>query len=275
MSFLDGLSAALTAGTQGAAGWMEGQQKGRKEADERSRQAAAALRQKHIDEQNDLIAGYQISGFKRKEADAAREPADRAELESLLIAARSGDPTAIAKVIARRPDLADEFRAAKEGRKQVVDGQIVDVDAGTSIPIAGYEAPPVRATAADRLVQSQAFSAAQAAKGAYDSMLTRRPEARRPVMVDTEKGFVEDAAATADKRNAFSADSTAKAQDVQGAFAAARAVGAPVGLPTAVLTPIQLKAKEAISAINASNLPKAEKLRRIAGVNKKLASLNQ
>jgi hypothetical protein len=257
------------------ASYLEGQQRGRKEADDRAKELAAALRQKRIDEQNDLMRTYQISGLKRQEEAAGREPQDRAELESLLVAARGGNADAIAKVIARRPDLADEFRGSKEGRKQVVDGQIVDVDAGTSSPIKGFKAQAPASSVGDRLVQSQAFSAAQAAKGAFDSMLARRPEARRPVMIDTEKGFVEDPAATADKRAAFSADSTAKAQDVQSTFAAARAIGAPVGLPAAVLTPVQVQAKAAIDAINASSLPKAEKLKRISGVKAKLASLNK
>lgn len=60
MSWLDGLSTALTAGTKGASGWLEGQQRGRKEAEERAKELAAALRQKRIDEQNALLQNAQL-----------------------------------------------------------------------------------------------------------------------------------------------------------------------------------------------------------------------
>jgi hypothetical protein len=67
-SWLDGLSTALTAGTQGAASWLEGQQRGRKEADDRAKELAAALRQKRIDEQNELMQNAQIGKLNKPEA---------------------------------------------------------------------------------------------------------------------------------------------------------------------------------------------------------------
>lgn len=63
-NWLDGLSTALTAGTKGASGWLEGQQRGRKEADDRAKEIAAQLRQKRLDEQNALWQNTQMGRWK-------------------------------------------------------------------------------------------------------------------------------------------------------------------------------------------------------------------
>lgn len=77
MPWLNGLSAALTAGTQGAAGYLEGQQKGRKEEEERMRQTVAALRQKHIDEQNAILQSARIGDLQAAaQARLAPKPAE-------------------------------------------------------------------------------------------------------------------------------------------------------------------------------------------------------
>ena len=68
MSWLNGLSAALTAGTQGAAGYLEGQQKGRKEEEERTRQMVAAIRQKRQDELSELLTRANINRLNKPEA---------------------------------------------------------------------------------------------------------------------------------------------------------------------------------------------------------------
>lgn len=55
MSFLDGLSSALTAGTQGAAGYLEGQDKGRLEAQARARQIALDLLAKRKQQEEETM----------------------------------------------------------------------------------------------------------------------------------------------------------------------------------------------------------------------------
>jgi len=74
MSFLDFISSGLTAGTQGAAGYLQGQAKGRKEEDERARQVIADLRQKRIDEQNALMAQAQIGNLEDRLKPKPAEP---------------------------------------------------------------------------------------------------------------------------------------------------------------------------------------------------------
>ena len=83
MSWLDAISSGLTAGTQGAAGYLEGQQKGRKEQEARAMQAAALLRQKHIDEQNALMQQAQIGNFQSLDEQRRGQPA-RDEAKSKL-----------------------------------------------------------------------------------------------------------------------------------------------------------------------------------------------
>jgi len=82
------------------------------------------------------------------------------------------------------------------------------------------------------MLRSQLFTAATGARSAYNSTLARRPEAQRAVK--DAMGIAIDPEATAAKRADFSADSTAKAQDVIAADAASRASGnasiLPVGL---------------------------------------------
>lgn len=192
------------------------------------------LRQKRLDEQNDLLQTYQISGLKRREDEAAQAPIHQAELERLLVAARGGDADAIAKVIARRPDLADEFRAPKPTNPLIGSPEWEKAER--------FKASLKKSASSDvenRLDQRQALSQAQAAKRAYDQMLARRPEARKPVLIeDPKKGWMEEPRATAEKRAAFSADSTFKAQDVKDTFAAAKAAGAPVHIPAGILRPV-------------------------------------
>ena len=73
MSFLDFLSSGLTAGTQGAAGYLEGQQKGRKEEDERARQVIADLRQKRIDDDRRLMDQARLGNYKSMAEDRLRQ----------------------------------------------------------------------------------------------------------------------------------------------------------------------------------------------------------
>lgn len=85
MSWLDGISAGLTAGTQGAAGYMQGQQKGREDRDKATMQMLALLRQKRQDEQNALMASAQMGNLKsldeerKARIDARLNPAAKPE----------------------------------------------------------------------------------------------------------------------------------------------------------------------------------------------------
>lgn len=65
MAWLDALSAALTAGTTGAAGWLEGQRKGQLEADARAKELFEQLRQKRRDEQERLYQQAQMDRWQR------------------------------------------------------------------------------------------------------------------------------------------------------------------------------------------------------------------
>lgn len=75
MSWLDGLSAALTAGTTGAAGWLEGQRKGQADADARAKQLYETLRQKRLDEQEELYRKAQMDRWTKDEARQAAQDA--------------------------------------------------------------------------------------------------------------------------------------------------------------------------------------------------------
>ncbi len=64
MSWLDAISSGLTAGTQGAGAYLEGQRKGREEEDKRARQMIADLRQKRLDDDRRLMDQAQIGNLK-------------------------------------------------------------------------------------------------------------------------------------------------------------------------------------------------------------------
>ncbi len=66
MGILDGLSAGLTAATQGMGGYLQGQEKGRKEQEAKAMAAAQMLRQHHLDEQNRLLQSAQIRNYDQR-----------------------------------------------------------------------------------------------------------------------------------------------------------------------------------------------------------------
>jgi hypothetical protein len=73
MGFMDALSAGLTAGTQGAAGYMQGQERGRAENEKNTMAMLQLLRQKRLDEQNALLQGLQGQNI-RSEIKARENP---------------------------------------------------------------------------------------------------------------------------------------------------------------------------------------------------------
>lgn len=128
-SWLDGLSTALTAGTKGASGWLEGQQRGRKEAEDRAKEMAAMLRQKAIDEQNALLQNAQIAKLNKPEAPP----------EVSRGAAIFQDGKWIVPSPYEAPERNEQIVSGVEGTFALRDGELYEV--GTGKPYSGKVTP--------------------------------------------------------------------------------------------------------------------------------------
>lgn len=146
---------------------LGGFNEGREQRRERERQEAL---DKERREGTALARAAQLFREQAPEREAAQRREREGQLASLIERARGGDESAVAEVIAMRPDLANEFRApeAETPEYRFENGQRIDVRANTAEPIAGYQGEaksPARGTPEALAIITAETKAREAAGG--------------------------------------------------------------------------------------------------------------
>ena len=309
MSWLDGLSAGLTAATQGAGGWLEGQAKGRKEAEARALAAAQALRQKHEDELNELVQKSRLAdvdearGQRKWEKEQtlrtqATGAADK-KAQGLLnyfqkvgveanpevvgqYATASGMPTVTGAAPGVESITQGIYNAAGQGGRGIA-GELTKRAMGALAKSAKKGGEITDLGAGMGFAQDPGALARRLRSEQYTAQYGNAESQARKIAV---RQAVQQATAqyAAGKKDAMGISyeqppldpMTARqkamqdATEIYGAEAVREAIG---GTDRKPVDNIASEAERAIAAINASALPAAEKQKRVAGVRAKQASL--